>query len=300
MALPSEPLVALPLGILQQCNTSMTRSIRSAPEAASPFSGMGSPSTIRAGRPLRVSQSQDNLSVGRVPQPASRNALVQREPVGQLRLDSSPLSLRRDNGEAIPMKGRKMSTLGRLCAALLLGLCAAGVRAEPAQPILTITAGTVTNHSLLRNCDHVPNSTACKSRPTSTTKFSLTLQAVALFNLLEAFPLKGFDRLEATATDGFAAQIPLALIEASKSGGSVAWIAVEDPNHPWPKLPGKDAGAGPFYLIWQYPERSQVVNEQWPYMLEKLVAVQSPELRWPQLKVDSALPADAPARLGEA
>ena len=299
MALPSEPLVALPLGILQQCNTSMTRSIRSAPEAASPFSGMGSPSTIRAGRPLRVSQSQDNLSVGRVPQPASRNALVQREPVGQLRLDSSPLSLRRDNGEAIPMKGRKMSTLGRLCAALLLGLCAAGVRAEPAQPILTITAGTVTNHFTATELRSRTDLASVQIPPHVDYKVSLTLQAVPLLNLLAAFPLKGFDRLEATATDGFAAQIPLALIEASKSGGSVAWIAVEDPNHPWPKLPGKDAGAGPFYLIWQYPERSQVVNEQWPYMLEKLVAVQSPELRWPQLKVDSALPADAPARLGE-
>ena len=34
-------------------------------------------------------------------------------------------------------------------------------------------------------------------------------------------------------------------------------------------------------------------------MLEKLTAVQSPELRWPQLKVDAALPEDAPARRGE-
>jgi mono/diheme cytochrome c family protein len=34
-------------------------------------------------------------------------------------------------------------------------------------------------------------------------------------------------------------------------------------------------------------------------MLEKLTAVQSPEIRWPQLKVSAALPADAPARRGE-
>ena len=98
---------------------------------------------------------------------------------------------------------------------------------------------------------------------------------------------------------GFVAQIPLALIEAGKSGGSVAWIAVEDPNHPWPKLPEKNASAGPFYFVWQYPERSRVSSEQWPYMLERLTAVQSPELRWPQLKVSAAVPAGAPARLGE-
>ena len=89
------------------------------------------------------------------------------------------------------------------------------------------------------------------------------------------------------------------MIKAGESGGSVAWIAVENPDHPWPKLPGKDASAGPFYLIWQYPERSRVANEQWPYMLEKLTAVQSPELRWPQLEVNGTLPADALARLGE-
>ena len=89
------------------------------------------------------------------------------------------------------------------------------------------------------------------------------------------------------------------MIQAGNGGGSIAWIAVESPGDPWPKLPGKDASAGPFYLIWQYPERSRVANEQWPYMLEKLTAVQSPALRWPQLRVDAAPPADAPARLGE-
>ena len=198
------------------------------------------------------------------------------------------------------MKDRKNSTLAKLCAALLFGLCAPMVRADPAQPTLTITAGTVTNHftatALLSRTDlasvHLP--------PQIDYDASLTLQAVPLLDLLAAFPLEGFDRLEASATDGFVAQIPLSLIEAGKSGGSVAWIAVENPDHPWPKLPGKDASAGPFYLIWQYPERSHVANEQWPYMLEKLTAVQSPELRWPQLAVNAALPADAPARRGEA
>jgi hypothetical protein len=45
-------------------------------------------------------------------------------------------------------------------------------------------------------------------------------------------------------------------IEMGKSRGSVAWIAVEDPNHLWPNLPWKNASAGPLYLVWQYAERS--------------------------------------------
>jgi mono/diheme cytochrome c family protein len=198
------------------------------------------------------------------------------------------------------MKDRKKSTLAKLCAALLFGLCTPTVRAEPAQPTLTIIAGTVTNHFTATELLSRTDLASVQLPPQIDYDASLTLQAVPLLDLLAAFPLEGFDRLEASATDGFVAQIPLSLIEASKSGGSVAWIAVENPDHPWPKLPGKDASAGPFYLIWQYPERSHVANEQWPYMLEKLTAVQSPELRWPQLAVNAALPADAPARRGEA
>jgi mono/diheme cytochrome c family protein len=194
----------------------------------------------------------------------------------------------------------KMSRLVKLCAALLLGLCAPMVRGEPAQPTLTITAGTVTNHFTAAELLSRTDLASVQLPPQIDYDASLTLQAVPLLDLLAAVPLEGFDRLEASATDGFVAQIPLSLIEAGKSGGSVAWIAVENPDHPWPKLPGKDASAGTFYLIWQYPERSHVANEQWPYMLEKLTAVQSPELRWPQLAVNAALPADALARRGEA
>ena len=43
------------------------------------------------------------------------------------------------------MKGRKCRG-PRLCSAFLLALSAARVSADPAQPMLTITAGTVINH----------------------------------------------------------------------------------------------------------------------------------------------------------
>jgi mono/diheme cytochrome c family protein len=192
-----------------------------------------------------------------------------------------------------------MPRLALLCAALLLGLYAVKARAEPAPPLLTITAGAVTRQFTAAELLSRPDLAGLQIPPNVDYKVSLSVQAVPLLDLLAAFPLEGFDRLEASATDGFVAQIPLALVKAGNSGGSVAWIAIEDSNHPWPKLPGKDTSAGPFYLIWQYPERSRVSNEQWPYMLEQLTAVQSPEHRWPQLKVDAALPADAPARRGE-
>ena len=108
-----------------------------------------------------------------------------------------------------------------------------------------------------------------------------------------------FDTLEARAKDGFVAQIPLALIVSGAHGGAIPWIAVEDRTQPWPALPVPMTSAGPFYLVWEHPERSGVRTEQWPYALESLTLVESPVRRWPQLAVPSSLPEEAPARRGQ-
>jgi len=125
-------------------------------------------------------------------------------------------------------------------------------------------------------------------------------RAVPLLALLSQLPPDArSDTLESRAADGFVAQIPLSLVQAAASGGAVPWIAVELPGQPWPNLPGKAQGPGPFYLVWQNPERSGVASEQWPYQLASLEVVESPAHRWPQLAVDPSLPPDAPARRGE-
>jgi mono/diheme cytochrome c family protein len=95
-----------------------------------------------------------------------------------------------------------------------------------------------------------------------------------------------FDTVEMEARDGFASQIPLALIKRGPIGGSVAYIAVEDPAHPWPPLPQKSETAGPFYLIWDY-------------QLTRMTFVESPVHRWPQIEVPARTAADAPARHGQ-
>jgi mono/diheme cytochrome c family protein len=123
-------------------------------------------------------------------------------------------------------------------------------------------------------------------------------RAVPLLALLIAGP--AFDTIEARAADGFVSQIPLALVEKGATGGAKAWIAIEDPVAPWPVLPDKTASAGPFYLVWENPARSDIGSEQWPYQLASLAAVESPAHRWPQMVVDASLPENAPARRGQA
>ncbi len=126
----------------------------------------------------------------------------------------------------------------------------------------------------------------------------MTYRAVPLLALLPPLDDR-LDTLEARAIDGFAAQLPMALIRRATKGGAIPWLAVEPPDHSWPDLPGKHMTAGPFYIVWENPERSGVSPEQWPYALAELTGVESPAHRWPQLRLSEAVPADTPARRGE-
>jgi hypothetical protein len=88
-------------------------------------------------------------------------------------------------------------------------------------------------------------------------------RAVPLLPLLSGVGA-AFDTIEARAADGFVSQIPLALVKKGATGGARAWIAIEKPVAPWPALPGKTVSAGPFYLVWENPERSGSVANSGP------------------------------------
>jgi hypothetical protein len=83
-----------------------------------------------------------------------------------------------------------MSRLAQLCPALLLSLCTASVGAEPIQPVLTITAGAVTNHFTAAELLSRADLATLQIPPNVDYKVSLTLQAVPLLDLLAAFPTR--------------------------------------------------------------------------------------------------------------
>ena len=185
-----------------------------------------------------------------------------------------------------------------LFAVLLLTLGAIG-NCAAAQPIVNLTIGSKTQSfsqaELLARPDaadiHVPQDVAYGT--------SVTYRAVPLADLLDATALPAESVLEARATDGFAAQLPMDLVRNRDPATAVAWLAVEDPAQPWPKLPGKLVSAGPFYLVWVGREAASVRSEQWPYQIAQLATQPSPSTRWPVLAVDPALPAIDPIRAGQ-
>ncbi|WP_175909836.1 c-type cytochrome [Burkholderia metallica] len=181
---------------------------------------------------------------------------------------------------------------------LLLTICVVGQHASAQSALELDTDGTaraLTRQTLLARPDatdvHVPRDIAY-GRP-------MTFRAVPFAALLGDTPLPADGVLETRAADGFAAQLPLDLVARGTPSGAVPWLAIEDPAHPWPKLPGKQVSAGPFYLVWLGPHASSVLGEQWPYQIVRVTIESSPLARWPSLAVDPALPANDPARAGQ-
>ncbi|WP_118183863.1 c-type cytochrome [Paraburkholderia phosphatilytica] len=168
-----------------------------------------------------------------------------------------------------------------------------------AETVLTLTiAGktqTFERQALLARKDaadiHVPRDIAYG--------MPMTYRAVPLANLLDGATLPADSVLEARADDGFAAQLPMDLVRNRDASTAVAWLAIEDPAHPWPKLPGKTVDAGPFYLVWVGKQAASVRSEQWPYRIVQLDTQPSPSTRWPALAVDASLPATDPIRAGQ-
>ncbi len=195
-----------------------------------------------------------------------------------------------------------MSRRSRLAPALLslcLAVHGAAAHAEAQEPQLDVKVGdatrTYTQAGLLVRAD---TETITVPRDASY-HAAMTYRAVPLADLIRGLAFAPDTVLEALASDGFAAQLPMDLVANRDPATAVAYVAVEDPAKPWPNMPGKAVGAGPFYLVWIGRKAGSVRGEQWPYQMAHLEALPSAVKRWPALAVDPALPATDPIRAGQ-
>ncbi len=94
--------------------------------------------------------------------------------------------------------------------------------------------------------------------------------AVPLFHLFQGMPIDPEATIQFRCLDGFSAPISSARILEHAPGRSIAYLAIEKENEPWPAVhPEQGPGtAGPFFLIWKNPELSHVGVEEWPFQLE--------------------------------
>lgn len=125
-------------------------------------------------------------------------------------------------------------------------------------------------------------------------KRDMTYRVVPMAALLTG--IQPQDHLQAVALDGFAAE--LAAAPLLNRDGARAWLAIEDPAHPWPPLAAGKHSAGPFYLVWSDPQKGHISPEQWPFEVASIKRMAPVAERFPALLPDPALKADDPVNQG--
>ena len=208
--------------------------------------------------------------------------------------DMAPWRPRTRVGPVIGQRARRLFLPSLALFLLTMGLAGAGdVR-------LTIAIGSVTRSLGAEDLLRDPATVEIEVPQDIAYGRAMRYRALPMAELLQGFALPPDQAIEAVANDGFAATLPLDLLRHRPGGsGSVAYLAIEPPASPWPKLPGKSSSAGPFYIVWLRPEADGIRQEQWPYGVVEIRSADLPEKRWPGLAVDPKLPADDPRRAGE-
>jgi len=125
-------------------------------------------------------------------------------------------------------------------------------------------------------------------------KRGMHYRAVPVRALLDG--VKPGEHLQFVAADGFTAEIDSAPL--LNTLGAQAWLAIEDPAHPWPTLPEKHDSAGPFYLVWTQPDAGHIGPELWSYQLTTIRRLSGVATRFPAIVPDPSLPAGSQVQHG--
>jgi mono/diheme cytochrome c family protein len=176
-------------------------------------------------------------------------------------------------------------TLGLIFMSMILPVQAAELKVDLGHGVTTYRTEALLNRHDVRTID-VPGDVAFHR--------TMHYRAVPLTALLEGIDTS--DHLQFVADDGFAAEIPAALLLNKQ--GSEAWLAIEDPAQPWPALDKDHGHAGPFYIVWTQPQAAHVNPEQWPYQLATIRKLGGVAARFPAILPDPSLPANNQVQRG--
>lgn len=111
----------------------------------------------------------------------------------------------------------------------------------------------------------------------------ITFHAVPMPAIFEGITFEQGETLEFDSLDGFSLSLDPAQVLNTDKDKARAYLAIEDPSHPWPKLKDGKSTAGPLYLVWENPEKSDIGQEQWPFQLRSFSLKASIESRFPAL-----------------
>lgn len=94
--------------------------------------------------------------------------------------------------------------------------------------------------------------------------------AIRLCDLLGPYQINNTDMLEFIAADHFSVLIPANKVMSCDKNSAIGYLAIE-PAEKWPLLNNNThTTAGPFDVIWLYPEKSYISNEYWAWSVIKI------------------------------
>jgi mono/diheme cytochrome c family protein len=114
-------------------------------------------------------------------------------------------------------------------------------------------------------------------------------QAVSVKSLFSSIEISKEATLLFKCTDGFSAPISRDRLLNAGTNVAVPYIAIEPLEKKWPILKNKKSSAGPFYLVWVNPEKSNIGKEEWPFNLSGFVVLSSLEDEFPKMIPDPKL-----------
>jgi mono/diheme cytochrome c family protein len=125
-----------------------------------------------------------------------------------------------------------------------------------------------------------------------------TYTAIPIVSLFDAFEIPEGRTIEYETTDGFSSSIRPSRLLNTSGQGSIAHLAVEDPAAPWSNFENRTYGPGPFYLVWERPDASDIGREEWPFKLTAFRDRLDIDERYPKLPPSAELSRDHPVRDG--
>ena len=127
----------------------------------------------------------------------------------------------------------------------------------------------------------------------------MVYMAVPVAGLFEGLRVEDSATMLFSCLDGFSAPILASRLLNVEPNGSIAYIAIEPADKKWPALKANDnKTAGPFYLVWHRPEKSNIATEEWPYQLTGFEAKPSFESQFPLTAPSSTLSEQGHIRTG--
>lgn len=124
------------------------------------------------------------------------------------------------------------------------------------------------------------------------------LTAIPLSKLLKDFKFNPEHIIQFNCSDGFSAPLESLTALNESEDKAIAYLAIEDPRNKWQTLPQNKMSAGPFRVVWLDPEKSNIVEEQWPLMITSISIIDSLQSSYPKIFPSKKLAEDHPARKG--